>query len=280
MSKEPIIEVVRRGGEPALPERPKVLVVAGYDQSAGAGLLSDIKTLEAHGVYGYGVCTGFTFQNERMISRVEWFTKKDIFEQIDLCFGSVFFDWVKIGITPSIGMAISIIDHIRQHNPGARIVLDPVIRASSGKEFWEGVGDRQAVEDELEAVAARCYLLTPNWEEIGWLYPGEDIAGRCRALTLQQNRHIYLKGGHHPDHPGRDYLFSNGEMLVLDPAEDSGVIYAKHGSGCVLSSSLTANLALGLPLPLAAVRSKRYIEQFLTSNKTLLGWHRPLEQLV
>jgi hydroxymethylpyrimidine/phosphomethylpyrimidine kinase len=300
MIKEPIIEVVRRGGEPVPPERPKVLVVAGYDQSAGAGLLSDIKTLEAHGVYGYGVCTGVTFQNERVISRVEWFTQKDIFEQIDLCFGSTFFEWVKIGITPSMGMAGSIIDHIRQHNPGARVVLDPVIRASSGKEFWGGVGDRLAVgkevgnrmveeegvrdrlavEDEWEAVAARCYLLTPNWEEIGLLYPGEDIAARCRALTLQQYRHIYLKGGHHPDHPGRDYLFSNGEMLVLDPEEDSGVVYAKHGSGCVLSSSLTANLALGLPLPVAAVRSKRYIEQFLTSNKTLLGWHRPLEQLV
>jgi hydroxymethylpyrimidine/phosphomethylpyrimidine kinase len=298
MSKEPIIEAVRRGDEFALPERPKVLVVAGYDQSAGAGVLSDIKTLEAHGVYGYGVCTGLTFQNERMISRVEWFAKKDIFEQIDLCFGSAVFGWVKIGITPSMGMAASIIDHIRQHNPDARIILDPVIRASSGKEFWEGVGDRlvkegigdrpmkegignrREVDDEWEAVAARCYLLTPNWEEIGWLYPGEDIAGRCRALTLQQSRHIYLKGGHHPERPGRDYMFSNGEMLVLDPADDNGVIHAKHGSGCVLSSSLTANLALGLSLPLAAVRSKRYIEQFLTSNKSLLGWHRPLEQLV
>jgi len=300
MSKEPFIEAVRRRSDPAQPERPKVLVVAGYDQSAGAGVLSDIKTLEAHGVYGYGVCTGFTFQNERMISRVEWFTQKDIFEQIDLCFGSAVFSWVKIGITPSMEMAASIIDHIWQHNPDARIVLDPVIRASSGKEFWEGIGARPtvergagdrpvmeggigarpAVEDEWEAVAARCYLVTPNWEEIGLLYPGEDITGRCSALTLQQSRHIYLKGGHHPDHPGRDYLFSDGDILVLDPTEDSGIIHAKHGSGCVLSSSLTANLALGQPLPLAAARSKRYIEHFLTSNKTLLGWHRPLEQPV
>ena len=31
-------------------ERPRVLVVAGYDQSAGAGVLSDVKTLEAHSV--------------------------------------------------------------------------------------------------------------------------------------------------------------------------------------------------------------------------------------
>jgi hydroxymethylpyrimidine/phosphomethylpyrimidine kinase len=48
----------------------------------------------------------------------------------------------------------------------------------------------------------------------------------------------------------------------------------------VLSSSLAANLALGYPLTVAADRSKRYIEQFLISNKTLLGWHRPLESPV
>jgi hydroxymethylpyrimidine/phosphomethylpyrimidine kinase len=265
MNNQPFIE------EAAASERPRVLAVAGYDQSAGAGVLSDVKTLEAHGVYGYAVCTGFTFQNERMISRVEWFSKKDIFEQIDLCFAAAGFSWVKIGITSSMGMAASIIDHIRQHNPNARIVLDPVIRASSGRDFWD-VPERE----EWEELASRCYLLTPNWEEMGWLYPGEDIHERCRALTRHQDRHIYLKGGHHPDLPGRDYLWSNGEVLVLEPADGNGVISAKHGSGCVLSSSLAANLALGDGLARAAARSKRYIEQFLTSNKTLLGWHRAL----
>jgi hydroxymethylpyrimidine/phosphomethylpyrimidine kinase len=249
-------------------ERPNVLVVAGYDQSAGAGVLSDIKTLEAHGVYGYAACTGFTFQNERTISRIEWFTQKDIFEQIDLCFATADFSWVKIGITASMGMAAAIIDHIREYNSGVRVVLDPVIRSSSGTDFWTEVK-----REEWEEVAARCYLLTPNWEEIGWLYPGEDIHRCCAALTRQQSSNVYLKGGHHPGVPGRDYLWSNGEMLVLDPTAGGGAIYAKHGSGCVLSSSLAANLALGYALPVAAVRAKEYIGQFLTSNKTLLGWH-------
>src|SRR5882762_8435402 len=85
-------------------ERPKVLVIAGYDQSGGAGVLADIKTLEAHGVYGYAVCTGLTFQNERLITKVQWCTEKEIFEQIDLCWQSVRFDWVKIGIGRSITM--------------------------------------------------------------------------------------------------------------------------------------------------------------------------------
>jgi hydroxymethylpyrimidine/phosphomethylpyrimidine kinase len=148
-------------------------------------------------------------------------------------------------------------------------VWDPVIRASSGREFWISVGE------EWKAVAARCYLLTPNWNEIGQLYPGTDVLEGCRELTQQTGCHLYLKGGHHPVYPGRDYLWSNGDVQLLEPEADGEQVYAKHGSGCVLSSSLAANLALGYSLPVAAARSKRYTRRFLNSNKTLLGWHRP-----
>jgi hydroxymethylpyrimidine/phosphomethylpyrimidine kinase len=256
-------------------ERPRVLVIAGFDQSGGAGILSDIKTLEANGVYGYAVCTGMTWQNERVITRVEWYAEKEIFEQIDLCMesgrddgggGSAIFEYVKIGIGRSIGMIGAIVRHLRDHNPAVRIVLDPVIRASSGVHFWEGMDP-----EGFEALAARCYLLTPNWEEMGWLYPGQDIGDCCRRLSASCN--LYLKGGHHPLHPGRDYLWTGGGMEVLESAVDGQEVYPKHGSGCVLSSALAANLSLGYPLPVAALRSKRYIEKFLTSNKTLLGWH-------
>ena len=247
--------------------RPQVLVVAGFDQCGGAGILADIKTLEAHGVYGYAVCTGMTFQNPRTISRVHWYEEKDIFEQIDLCFQSADFAYVKIGVARSPSMLSSIIRHLKRHNPAARIVLDPVIKASSGIDFWEGA-DRKG----FDALARECWLVTPNWEEIGWLYPGEDIPEVSRRLSGICN--LYLKGGHHPQQRGRDYLWSGGTLQVLEPVAKEGTVYPKHGSGCVLSSSLTANLSLGYALPAAAVRSKGYIEQFLTSNKTNLGWHR------
>jgi hydroxymethylpyrimidine/phosphomethylpyrimidine kinase len=248
--------------------RPNVLVIAGYDQSAGAGVLADVKTMEAHGVYAYAVCTGFTFQNELVITRVQWFMEQEIFEQIDLCFLSARFDWAKIGIGRSVGMIEAIIRRLRDHHPDIKIVLDPVIRASSGRDFWE-----ETDGEGFESLASQSYLLTPNWEEVGWLYPGEDVLECCRRLTLSSACHVYLKGGHNPEQPGRDYLWSNGEAMVLDPAMNIGPVYPKHGSGCVLASSLAANLSLGYPMPEAALRSKRYIEQFLTSNKTLLGWH-------
>ena len=249
-------------------QRPKVLVVAGYDPCAGAGVLADIKTLEAQGVYGYAVCTAMTIQNESVISRVEWLPEATVFEQMDVCFAAADFDWVKIGITPSLAATGRIIRHLRQHNAAVRVVLDPVIRASSGTVFWEGgVG-------EWEEVAAQCFLVTPNWEEIGWLYPGVDVMERCRDLTMRFGCHVYLKGGHHPGRPGVDYLWGGGRVEELAPAAGGEAVHPKHGSGCVLASSLTAHLSLGYPLSEAAVRSKEYIERFLGSNKTLLGWHR------
>lgn len=250
-------------------ERPRVLVIAGYDQSAGAGVLSDVKTLEAHGVDGYAVCTAMTWQNSRRIDRIQWYADREIADQIDICFEDGGFDWVKIGIGRSIAMISAIVTHCLRLNPLIRIIWDPVIRASSGRDFWDGLDRR-----EFELLAASCFLVTPNWDELGWLYPGEDVETVCRRLSAFTK--VYLKGGHHPAHPGRDYCWVDGAVTVLEPLVTS--VHPKHGSGCVLSSSLAANLALGYPLPIACARSKRYIESFLTSNETLSGWHRPIAE--
>ncbi|GGB16794.1 hydroxymethylpyrimidine/phosphomethylpyrimidine kinase [Puia dinghuensis] len=247
-------------------ERPRVLVVAGYDPSGGAGVLADVKTLEAHAVYGYAVCTAMTFQNERVIRRVDWLPETSVFEQIDVCFDAAGFDWVKMGITDSTEAAGSIIRHLKQHNPSVRVVWDPVIRASSGTDFWRKTAG-------WEEVAAQCYLMTPNWEEMGWLYADGDVLERCRMLTTQSGCRVFLKGGHHPEHPGRDYLFAGGAVQVLEPVGGLAV-HPKHGSGCVLASALTANLALERPLSEAAAKAKEYVERFLSSNKSLLGWHQ------
>jgi hydroxymethylpyrimidine/phosphomethylpyrimidine kinase len=204
-----------------------------------------------------------------------------------VCFASADFEWVKVGITSSMSSAVAIIRHVRRHNREARVVLDPVIRASSGMAFWAGTavvgGSREpaaagpgngrvdpAAWDEL---VAECYVLTPNWDEVGWLYPGEDVEERCRELSLG-GANIFLKGGHDPLHPGKDQLWSGGEVTMMTAEADGGQVYPKHGSGCVLASALSAGLALGCPLPVAALHAKRYTGNFLTSNKSLLGWHR------
>ncbi|OYX86286.1 MAG: hydroxymethylpyrimidine/phosphomethylpyrimidine kinase, partial [Flavobacteriales bacterium 32-34-25] len=44
--------------------RPFVLSIAGFDPSAGAGVLADIKSFEQHQVYGFAINTANTIQTE------------------------------------------------------------------------------------------------------------------------------------------------------------------------------------------------------------------------
>ncbi|MBL0288951.1 MAG: bifunctional hydroxymethylpyrimidine kinase/phosphomethylpyrimidine kinase [Bacteroidetes bacterium] len=67
--------------------RPIVLSIAGFDPSGGAGLLADIKTIESHKVYGLGVLTCSTLQNELVFKEINWLETAYIKNQIKLLQG-------------------------------------------------------------------------------------------------------------------------------------------------------------------------------------------------
>jgi hydroxymethylpyrimidine/phosphomethylpyrimidine kinase len=238
-------------------ERPFVMSIAGFDPSGGAGLLADIKTFEQHGVYGLGVITANTFQTEVEVSKVNWIPVPDIIEQIGLLASRWDVKWFKIGIVESSSALGQIVQSILQQVPEAKIVWDPVLRASSGFSFFQSGQD---VSQMLKYVT----ILTPNLSEFEFLIGTEQ-----KALELSWQTMIYLKGGHRLE-LGQDILYKDGEMYCFNP---SVLGTAKHGSGCILSSAICANLDLGRGTHDALQRSKNYIEQVLTSNSTLLGWH-------
>ena len=70
---------------------------------------------------------------------------------------------------------------------------------------------------------------------------------------------------------GVDYLYTENEVYQLLPK--TGECYEKHGSGCVLSAAITANLALEQNLKTACEQAKIYTENYLQSNPTKLGFH-------
>ena len=84
------------------PLRPYALSIAGFDPSAGAGLLADVKTLEASGVYGLGVCTALTVQNDVAFERVNWVSAADIRDQIRILLVRFRVDFIKIGLVESL----------------------------------------------------------------------------------------------------------------------------------------------------------------------------------
>lgn len=244
-----------------MPDRKYVCSLAGFDPSSGAGITADIKTFEMHKVYGFGVLTANTWQNDEKVERVQWLSTSDILGQLDLLIPKFRVDYFKIGIIENLERLLQITGYIKQINRQATIVWDPVLRASADFPFFKGAVDWKRLTGKVDWV-------TPNLSEFDQLFGSE-----AAALALSHQVTILKKGGHALERKGRDLLFYRGHQHVLEPENNRGLISPKHGSGCVLSAALCASLAKGASPIEACQLSKRYIEKLLASHNSLLGWH-------
>ncbi|EAR11900.1 phosphomethylpyrimidine kinase [Polaribacter irgensii 23-P] len=244
---------------------PYILTIAGLDPSSGAGITSDIKTFEAHGVYGLSACTAVTVQNDIAFKECIWMEKHSILNQIETLFDRFSVAVVKIGIVQSWEVLHSILETVKKRNPRAKIVLDPVLKASAGFVF-------HAAQDLVvfEKVLLLCDFITPNYEEIKELFPEKTMEETIEFISQRTN--VYLKGGHNLAKKGWDEVYhSKTAKFNIPPI--GFTVFDKHGSGCVLSAALASNLALGNSLKKSCLKAKSYTEQFLNSNSSLLGTH-------
>ena len=247
-----------------MPDRKYVCSIAGFDPSAGAGVTADLKTFEMHKVYGFGVLSALTWQNDEKVERVQWLSTDEILDQLSLLVPKFRVDVYKIGIIENMERLLQVTGYIKRANPRAIIIWDPVLSASADYPFFQGSIDWKRLMGKVDWV-------TPNLGEFGQLF-GVDAV----ALKLSQLVHpitILKKGGHALERKGRDQLFYKGHSYVLEPESSKGTPSPKHGSGCVLAAALCANLAKGASPIEACQLSKRYIEKFLASHFSLLGAH-------
>ncbi|MFV5687794.1 hydroxymethylpyrimidine/phosphomethylpyrimidine kinase [Flavobacterium sp. ZT3R25] len=249
-----------------MPEsRPFVLTIAGFDPSGGAGVLADAKTFEQHHVYGFAVNTGNTIQTENEFFEMQWTDIDFVLKSLDKLLQKYTIKAVKIGIIPSLDYLKKIVSLVKKLSPKTKIVWDTVLKSST--EFNFITIENQAI---LIEILEEIDLITPNYNEISQL-SSENINAETIAVTLSKHCAVLLKGGHNPSAIGIDYLYLENEIFRLTP--NSTLVFEKHGSGCVLSSAITANLALGQDLKTACINAKKYIETYLESNQTKLGYH-------
>ena len=244
--------------------RPYALTIAGFDPSAGAGVLADVKTLEANGVYGLAACTALTVQNDAAFERVSWVALADVQNQIRLLLARFEVGFVKIGLIESLPVLWELISWLKAQNPATYIIWDPVLKATAGYEFH-----MQPDPALLPRICAELALLTPNQPEALRLCPAATTATAAEQLATYCP--VLLKGGHGRGKQATDVLLAGGEQHEFTaPRLLHG---AKHGSGCVLSAAVLAQLALGQPLAEACRLGKAYTTRVLASNDSLLGYH-------
>ena len=256
-------------------ERPKTLTIAGLDPSSGAGLTADIKTFEALKCYGLAVCTANTIQNDIRLKQCHWVDTSVIKSQIELLYQQFSIDFVKIGIVQNWDVLDEIIDFLLIQNPRVKIIVDPVLKSSSEFSFRNSENNKDSknllIDTSFDKILNKIYLLTPNYNEIKELYSDKSIEETINHISEQTN--VLLKGGHIETAIGKDILLTKDcKQFTLNTKIKN--TSEKHCSGCVLSSAITAQLALGFNLLKSCYRAKRYTEKVLSSNATLLGYHR------
>lgn len=240
--------------------------IAGVDPSGGAGVLADLKTFSALGVYGCGIVAALTAQNTSGVTGTYMPPVEFLRQQIDTLFADVAIHAVKIGMLGNAQTVETLADRLA-HWQAANIVLDPVMVAKSGGALL----DRAAIAGMREYLFPLACVLTPNLPEAGELL-GERapeslremrrMAERLRDLLPHgPNRWILLKGGHLPGDDLCDLLF-DGERMIELPARRIATANT-HGTGCTLSSAIAALLARSAGQPDAVETSVRAARDYL-----------------
>jgi hydroxymethylpyrimidine/phosphomethylpyrimidine kinase len=245
-------------------DRPIVISIAGFDPSGGAGVLADIKTFEQHHCQGMGVISALTVQTENHFISVEWMTAERIIEQLKPLLEVYECSFIKIGIIKDISTLQAVTRFIHARDKKIKIIWDTVLASSSGFPLMQDAGDKK-----LGELLEQVFLITPNADEIKLLTKADDEMDSGKLLSAYC--HVLLKGGHRKSDKGTDLLFQSGSATTIKGAE--GNYFEKHGSGCILSSAITACLAKGESLESACSKAKSYIEKILNSNEHLLAYH-------
>lgn len=250
------------------------LTIAGSDSGGGAGIQADLKTFHRFGLFGTSVITAVTAQNTRGVTGWSAIEPSLVRAQIDAVVSDLRPAALKSGMLADAGVVRAVTDAIRAHAL-APYVLDPVMVATSGDPLLEPDAVT-AIRDDLLPLAD---LVTPNLDEAAIL-TGAPISAvdamidAARRLVIASGaRAALVKGGHLRGHAAIDVLF-DGEVHLFEharlPARNT------HGTGCTLSSAITAHLALGTPLVDAVRISLDYVHRAIASAPGLGGGHGPL----
>ncbi len=263
---------------------PRLLTIAGSDSGGGAGIQADLKTFDAHGVYGMSAITALTAQNTREV-RAVWAAPPDfVAAQIDAVFDHLGVDAVKIGMLADAGLVRAVAGRLRSHLQGARgipVVLDPVMISKSGAPLLRG----DAVEALAEELIPLATLVTPNLPELARLtgLPVESEEERRRAGEALAGRGpaVLVKGGHAEGEEVVDLLFTAGPAggqwhRFVHPRIATS---ATHGTGCTLSSAIAARLGRGEDLPGAVEGAIDWLQGAMAAAFPLGSGYGPVNHL-
>jgi hydroxymethylpyrimidine/phosphomethylpyrimidine kinase len=242
-----------------------VLSAAGFDPSAGAGILADLKVFTAHGLYGVSAITAITVQSTQGVVEVHSADPEIFGHTLECLFEDMPIAGVKIGMLGSADIVAELARFLRDAGIAReRIVLDPVLVSSSGAALLDPEGIRLLREELLPLVG----WVTPNVDELAAL-TGERVSGReevaeqaGRLAGLAGGLNVVVTGGHLD--PPDDLLRTSAGEVVWFPGRRVDTT-STHGTGCVFASALLCRLVAGDTAAEAVRGAKEFVTRALAS---------------
>lgn len=239
----------------------KALSIAGFDPSAGAGVLADIKTFAAMGVYGVSVVTALTAQNSKTVRGVFPVPADFVTEQLETIFCDIKIQFAKTGMLYETEVVEAVAEVLSRHTE-VKTVVDPVMTSTSGETLLK----RGAAEALVMKLFPKAYMVTPNTAEASAL-TGITIADIDSMIDAAKKiadigpRRVLVKGGHILGDDVTDVLYVEGEIFKFRKKRINTP--HTHGTGCALSAAITAELAKGADVVTAVETAESFMEMAL-----------------
>lgn len=241
-----------------------LLSIAGFDPTIGAGVTRDIITFRKFGFYGLGVATSITYQNTKGFYGMHILSPHSVKRQIEALLDSFEIKYVKVGLVGNKEMANLIVDLANEHE--WFLIFDPLLSAKNGYTLNR--------KEDLEILLKRANVITPNLPEAEQLSEMKieeplDIIKVGYTLRDIYGEYVVIKGGHLD---GSDYLFGPNFMH----STSMPLIKKKvHGTGCVYSSALLAEIAQGKNIKEAFDNVRKFMQKEIENSVDTEGYALP-----
>ena len=237
-----------------------VLSIGGSDPSSGAGIQSDIKTFENHGVYGFTVITAITSQNTKKISKIFPISSKIIKSQLESVLTDFKIDAIKIGMLYDSSIIKAVNSIIKKQK--CPIVVDPIIKSTTKTILLK----KSAIGDYKKMIIPLATIITPNREESKILSGYSSVRDAARKIQQLGAKNVIITGSNESKKLIEDFVLESKNSYIL---KGEKINITNHGSGCNYSASIASSLALKRSIYDSSQYAKEYVFQSIKNSRNL-----------
>src|SRR5207302_159749 len=203
------------------------------------------------------VITALTAQNTTGVESIMEVPPEFVARQLTAVLTDIQVDAAKTGMLLTAGIVEVVAQKVRQYHI-RNLVIDPVVASTSGASLLS----RDAIGTFCRTFLPLALVITPNIDEariltgkaITTVADMEEAALQIHGMGV---RSVLIKGGHMAGDEVTDVLFDGTDFLHFQSSRiHSG---DTHGTGCVLSAAITAELASGKGIKEAVQAAREFV---------------------